>query len=355
MRKVSLDIKTIIIFICVLLKYLIEYKINTYILYSVVLIILFFQFLRIIKSLKNKNEVAKAFFFFILSTISVIVYKDVNLLITYILALVLIGCDVKQFIKKFMISSSIMYVITIILYFLGILNDNYLIRITSTGYIVRHSLGFTHPNSIFMFYIPIVLCAYLLETNRKKFYFIFILLSLLLYNLSLSRTGIYCIVILFILDILKEKINYKKIISWLPLIFFVLSYFIATRFGVSKTDSINVLLSNRPYLWNSIIENASMFTLFGSNVLSEVYLDNFYLAMVYRCGIYSALLYYAILAFGIKNINDSKIFVSILIFMIYGLAESNTLIGSINFTLAILLYSIIHGKFEYGGTINDQK
>ena len=103
MRKVSLDIKTIIIFICVLLKYLIEYKINTYILYSVVLIILFFQFLRIIKSLKNKNEVAKAFFFFILSTISVIVYKDVNLLITYILALVLIGCDVKQFIKKFMI------------------------------------------------------------------------------------------------------------------------------------------------------------------------------------------------------------------------------------------------------------
>ena len=75
--------------------------------------------------------------------------------------------------------------------------------------------------------------------------------------------------------------------------------------------------------------------------------------MVYRCGLFSALLYYFILIKGIKNINNSKIYVSILIFMIYGLAESNTLIGSINFTLVFLLYSIIYNKFEFGGKLND--
>ena len=220
MRKYSVDIKTIVIFICVLLKYLIEYKVNTYILYSVVLIILFFQFLRIINTLKGRSIIGKTFAFLVLSTISVIVYKDVNLLITFILALTLINCDVKEFVKKFMISSSIMYVVTIILYFLGILNDNYLIRMTSGGYITRHSLGFTHPNSIFMYFIPIVLCAYLLEDKKKRFYITFSILSLILYKLSLSRTGIYCIAILFILDLFKDKINYKKIISWLPLLFF---------------------------------------------------------------------------------------------------------------------------------------
>ena len=46
MKKVSLNIKTIIIFVCVLLKYLIEYGVNTYILYSAVIVILFFEFLR---------------------------------------------------------------------------------------------------------------------------------------------------------------------------------------------------------------------------------------------------------------------------------------------------------------------
>mgnify|MGYP004481197525 FL=1 len=353
MKKYSLDIKTIVIFICVLLKYLIEYKVNTYILYSAVLIILFFQFLRILDALKGRKVITKTLIFFILSTISVIVYKDVNLLITFILALTLINCDIKEFLKKFMISSSIMYIVTITLYFLGILNDNYLIRITSEGHIIRHSLGFTHPNSVFMFYIPIVLCAYLVDDKKKRFYIIFSFLSLILYKLSLSRTGIYCIVILFILDFFKDKINYKKIISWLPLLFFGASYFLATKYGVTKNNAISILLSNRPYLWNRIIENANVFTIFGNNVLNEVYLDNFYLAMVYRCGLYSTLLYYFILIMGIKNINNSKVYVSILIFMIYGLAESNTLIGSINFTLAFLLYSIIYNKFELGGKTND--
>lgn len=355
MSKSSLDIKTIVIFVCVLLKYLIEYKVNKYILYAAVFVILFFQFLRTFSSLKGNRVIIKTFIFFAFSSISVMIYKDVNLLITFLLALTLINCDIKDFIKKFMISSSVMYIVTICLYFFGILNDNYLIRITSDGYSIRHSLGFTHPNSIFMFYIPIVLCAYLLENNKKKFYIIFTILSLVLYKLSLSRTGIYCIIILFVLDILKNKLNYKKIIKWIPLVFFCVSYFLAIKYGASKNDSFNIILSNRPYLWNRIIKSANIFTIFGSNVLSDLYLDNFYLAMVYRCGLYSALLYYFILIFGIRNINNNKVYVSILVFMIYGLAESNTLIGSINFTLAFLIFSIIQNKFEFGGIIDDKE
>ena len=71
MKKISFDIKTVIIFICVLLKYLIEYKINSYILYSAVLVILFFQLLITIKSMKGRKKIVKAFIFCILSIISV--------------------------------------------------------------------------------------------------------------------------------------------------------------------------------------------------------------------------------------------------------------------------------------------
>lgn len=355
MKKYSIDIKTIIIFSCVLLKYLIEYKIETQILYFLVLIISLLQLIRMFYVLKGTTIIIKTFVIFIFSAISVIVYKDVNLLITFILALTLINCDFKDFLKKFMVSSLIMYITTITLYFVGILPDNYLIRVTSNGEIIRHSLGFSHPNSIFMYYIPIVLCAYLLDDKKKRFYIIFSILSLILYLLSLSRSGIICIIILFVLDLFKNKINYKKIICWLPLLFFGASYFLAIKYGGTKDNVINVLLSNRPYLWNKIIESVDMFTFFGSDMLNEVYLDNFYLAMMYRCGLYLMFLYYIILIFGIKHISNNKIYVSILIFMIYGLVESNTIIGSINFTLAFLLYSIICNKFDFGGFINDTK
>ena len=72
MRKISLDIKTIVIFICVLLKYLIEYKVNKYILYSTVVVILFFQFLRILKNLKGNNVIIKSVVFLVFSIISTI-------------------------------------------------------------------------------------------------------------------------------------------------------------------------------------------------------------------------------------------------------------------------------------------
>ena len=204
MKKYSIDIKTIIIFSCVLLKYLIEYKIETQILYFLVLIISLLQLIRMFYVLKGTTIIIKTFVIFIFSAISVIVYKDVNLLITFILALTLINCDFKDFLKKFMVSSLIMYITTITLYFVGILPDNYLIRVTSNGEIIRHSLGFSHPNSIFMYYIPIVLCAYLLDDKKKRFYIIFSILSLILYLLSLSRSGIICIIILFVLIIIME-------------------------------------------------------------------------------------------------------------------------------------------------------
>lgn len=355
MDKISLNLNSFIIFMCVLLKYLIEYSIDMYILYFLLFIILIFQFLRILKEFSNGSVIFKSFIFLILSIISVIVYKDVNLLITFVLAISLIKCDIKKFLKIFLVSSIIMFCFTIFLYFLGVLEDNFLLRMTSNGYVIRHSLGFTHPNSIFLFFIPIVLCAYLLFNNKKIFYLLFLVLSLVLYSLSLSRTGFYCIILLFILDSFKDKINYKKFICWLPFIFFMASYYFAIKYGISKSNSVNIFFSNRLYLWNKIIQNASMFTLFGSNVLLDLYLDNFYLAMVYRCGLYFVFLYYYMLIFGIKNIKNKKILVSILIFMIYGLAESNTLIGSVNFTLAFLLGSILQNDYEFGGNIDDKK
>ncbi len=347
MNKTTIDLKSIIIFLCVLFKYLIEYKINTYVLYAIVLIILYFILIRSLLNLTDRKKILLISIFLCVTILNVIIYKDVNLLITLILAMTLINSNFYDFLRKFMISSSVMFIITICLYYLGFLNDNYLIRMTTSGYAIRHSLGFTHPNSVFMYFLPIVLCNYILIEDKKKFYIVFLTLSFILYYISLSRTGIYCVILLFILDKMKNKINMKTIIRYLPIILFFASYLIAIKFGNARNNHINILLSDRPYLWNQIISNLKIFTPFGTNALTEVNLDNFYLSIVYRNGLFNTLIYYFILFFGMKNIRNKKVCVSIIVFMFYGIAESNTIIGSINFTLAILLYSILNREFKY--------
>ena len=242
-------------------------------------------------------SIRKIIIFAVFTCVYVIAYKDVNLVITFLFALLLLKMDFKEFLKKYSIASIVMYVATIILYLIGILKDNALIRYTENGISYRHSLGFTSPNSVFLFFLPIVLSQYILFKNKNKFFFVFGGISIVLYGLSLSRTGMYCIVLLFIIDKILRKINLefiKKIMPIFPLILFISSVLIAIYFGESKHNEFSILLSNRPYLWKQIITNCDIFTLFGSKTQLDVLLDNFYLAIVYRLGLFSVITYYYI-------------------------------------------------------------
>ena len=81
MNKLKINIYHIIIFSLVLFKYLINYGVSNLVLYP---ILLFVSVILLLSLIRKKNNSKKILIFFIIIVIYVFVYKDVNLLISFI-------------------------------------------------------------------------------------------------------------------------------------------------------------------------------------------------------------------------------------------------------------------------------
>lgn len=344
MSKIKINIYYILIFFLIFFKYLINYGANNVILYSILLIVSVALFLSFVnKEGINKKEFHRIILFFVLTIIYVFVYKDVNLLISFIFALSYPKGNEKNFLKVFLISSTVLYFATILLSVLGILSNKTMIRITTNGIRNRYALGFTHPNEVFLYFLPIALSLLCIIKKKKKGLIIILITSSILYLLCQSRTGFFSLSFMYILYILDEK-QLIKLSRIIPILLLIFSFLFAYYYGNDMNNNLNSLLSGRPYFWNIIVKNSSPFTIFGINKLEDVYLDSFYLSIIYRLGIFGTFIYTYIYYKGIKKIRDKNILIACIIFAIYGFTEGNTIIGSINFTLAILINNIIFEK-----------
>lgn len=339
-------LEIIIIFFSILFKYLLSYGISKNLLY------LFIGFICLLIALDIKNikitkkEFGKILIFLIISMYFVIMQQDVNFLISLIFSIIIMKKNNHDFIKIFFISSIILYIVTIILYLLNILPDANMIRYVDGVIQRRYSLGFSHPNEVFLFYLPIVLSGYYLFHHKKLYYIIIILISFILYKLSLCRTGFYTVIIFLILVKIYPQKTIKKSKSYLLknifLIFTVFSILIAYLYGNDLTNNISRLLSGRPFYWNYYITHNKMFTIFGNNKTEGYYLDNFYIYLLVQLGIIGTYIYYKINKISISKLSQDRIFIIILLtFLIYGFTEANVIIGSINFIFAIQIKTIL--------------
>lgn len=339
-------LEIIIIFLSILFKYLVSFEIKKSILY---LLIAFICFL-ILLDLKNlkilKKELIRISIFLCIALFFVIFQQDVNFLISLIFAIIIMKNQDKDFIKIFFFSSIILYLFTIVLYLLEVRPDNVMIRYVEGIIQKRYSLGFSHPNEVFLFYLPIVLSGYYLFSNKKIYYIIMLLASCILYKLSLCRTGFYTVLIFLILSKIYpiKKIAKSNIfvIKNIIFIFTIISLLVAYLFGNELNNTISSLLSGRPYYWNYYLNHNLMFTLLGKNKVEGYYLDNFYIYLLVQLGIIGTYIYHKINKKSIeKMITNRKYIIILLTFLIYGLTEANVIIGSINFIFAIQLKSLL--------------
>lgn len=341
----------ITIFLCIFFKYLITYSIATKYLYVLLLVIIAFTIINIFSIKMYKKEFLLIILFMLISLYFVIFYNDVNFFISVCLAILFLKKDSKTYIKNFLISSIILFLLTILLNKFQLLTSNNMIRKTSDGIKTRYSLGFSHPNEVFLFFLPIALSLYYLS-NKKIVYCGIVVVAYILYTLSYSRTGLVAVLMIFLLDIIIRNNNrYKiqnKIIKLMPymmLIFTIISVIITVIYGKEHTNAISNLFSGRPYYWNYYVENNMLFTLFGKNKVIGNNLDNYYLYILVELGMLSYIIYTIIYYNYFKknsNILERKEIVIALVFFIYGLCEANVIIGSINFLFAKQISDIIN-------------
>ena len=252
---------------------------------------------------------------------------------------------IKDFIKIFTYTSIILYVITIILFLLGFLGNVASQRYVNEYLVERNSLGFMHVNAPFLHFVPIALG--LIYINREKsavhkFITIIVLdiISIVLYNYTLSRTGAIIILLLNIIMIFQKYILDNKVTKYIFKYAFITlgifsTFYIAYKFGNDFTDkSLNRVLSFRPMLALDAIKTYPLKP-FGNAFGERFILDSLYLRVLLGAGYISYMFYTYFQIKTFKYIEKDKyLYLVLIVFTIYQLFE-NVVTYNINFLLTI--------------------
>ena len=338
------NLKKIILILAIafrLFMYIIDTLVgNSYLITISYLMIMLFLFILIIF---NKKYSYKKFIFIvflgIFSSLIFLIYKEDNLFFYFLIAILYEDEDTLKMVKIIFYTSLIMYIIVLILGITDIISSTIAYRNIDGNLDVRRSLGFFNANAVFIYYLPIVLSGYYLFSNVKIFNILVLITATILYFFARSRAG-YIVVCLFILlSLFKNNKIIPKLSKNMFGIMTIISILIAILYGQNSTNTINELLSGRPYFSYYYLENNLVFTFFGNNMINSMILDNFYLRLLVNYGIIGYLVYFYIYRKGSSLLQmDYKLMLCSVIFLIYAFCESS---NPSNFVLIIYMQAIL--------------
>lgn len=328
------------------------YKIGT-------IISLFFLFIKGINTKYTKKEMIHIGLLILLAAALLFISGRPALPMSILILVSSKGINKNDFIKIAFFSSLIAFITVIILGTIGIF-DNIMItmdRLTAEGviHVTRYSLGYYHPNVTYMNFFIIVTLYFLYKNNNiKNYMYIAILaLSIILYQITLSRTGFICLLIILFLSItLKYNIiNRFKCISFLRYLPFILGCGIILLSLLYDGNNqvfiiLDKLFSGRLY-YNNLFLTQMPISILGVDMSilenADLFLDCGYVLLFLSHGIFVFALFMYYTYKILKGINYRTdilfyIIVSVLIYCITEYFLTNILI---NYTL------IYYNKFIF--------
>lgn len=327
--------------------------------YVFLLVSIFFALLNLFRKKYSKKSMRSILLFGVLSAIVCYITGEIDFIYAFLLAMVFMDEEEGDylFIKYYVLSGLILFLITILFGKLGITKSYNAIRRIDGVTIQRSSLGFEHVNAVFKNFFPICLGLYMLFYNKKTskkilLYSVIVLTGYVLYKATNCRTGYIAVILIPIADIIYSRMIKKrnfKIIKYFFIIFTLVSVGIAFAFGKSNNE-VNVLLSNRPILYYEMLTQSNI-TLFGN----ESNVDNTYFWLLYHKGLIVYMLYLLIYMKSVEKLSLSGIFVlPILLFGVYSMFE-NLDVYNYNFLFVIELITILNkNKVKYRWIKNEK-
>lgn len=347
LRKTSLGY--ICIFLLILFRYLSIWQIiSAESRYLLLIAIIGFTIIDLFKNKKIRINSKTSVIIIIISLIDFLMSGEIDIFITGLVSLLFLHeNNDKKLISVFTISSTLLFILTIILNKIGIIQSVTFIRNLDGTIINRDSLGFTNVNQVFLCFFPIITGLYLLIPKNKVLLFsLFIFaICLAIYSKTNSRTGLYSIsIFLIMINVLKNRWIDAKIIPALFVILTILSFTASMLFGKDTNNWLNQALTMRPFLNYTTITTQNI-SLFGADNLK---FDNTYLWLIYRHGIMIYIFYLYIIVKATKNkIMDIRLLNILIVFFIYSLFE-NTLNYAYNIHFMLLtIYSLTDNNMKY--------
>lgn len=359
--KIRFNFNFIIIFLITIFKYLkmqniVSNSISNFIILITLLISAFFLFFKR-KKIRNIN---KNFFIILLivSVLQLVFCWDIDIFLLVLIGILFIeDKDYKNnIIKYYIISLSLIFITTIILYMNGTLSSAYLSRTLEGKIVQRNSLGFVHPNETFFYFFMILLGLYYKCKKKKMFWIIALPTSYILYKITLCRTGFICILLFLIIDLFyPKKLKLNKYMFFIGTIVTI----VLGLLGSNVNNTINDIFNYRPYFYNYAINSKLIFNLIGNNMpliaLNRVgfgTVDNAYFSIILSSGIIFYLFYlYTYYKSGSYLEKDRKLTKIFIILLIYGCSETHILNIGLNFLLIIQICTLL--KKENRGDQND--
>ncbi len=336
---------------------------------AIILIIFIFAcFIYFVCKTMNSVNYLKLLFYTILACFVGFVVEDLAFIMLIALGVCFADKGPKPFLKALYLSIIFFSLQTIIFSAFGIIKDEiFHVWNMETWEILdfeRHSLGFSHPNTVSLF----LFVGYLSLMLYKKTSFWerigLILLTVVIYYLTRSRTGCLCVVILLILDILSDVFKFKGkwryiIVPMFPVLT-ILTYLAAKNY--TNFQSINYLLSGRLSIIFTYLEK-DWLTIFGaSGISSSLYelvpIDNLYMNVLIFQGLPCYLIYlliYVIASYKAAKTNNAKMFFGLLIYFVFSLTEATLMSYSCAIFVALLFITTLGDKYYMDGRLIERK
>ena len=319
---------------------------NKFVLMGYLLLLVIFLSGKIITNKITKKELLKIIILFIVASFSTIFVGEVNLLIAILAATYFLKTDENKIVRYFFITLTSWYILIVFLYLIGILDNNSLIRVSQNEIIMRNSLGFSHVNQTFLYLLPIIFSSYILyfDKHRKKYSIVIFFIATILYLITNCRTGYFSVIVFLILINLKvKKRNHNvNLTSLIFLLFTICSIFITKKYGANGSNTINHILSLRPYYLFYYLNNFSLVTIKGGNFISTIPMDNVYIYLLLEKGIIIYLFYLLVIHYYFSKCEYDKHIENIIYAsLLYGLFEAYIILPSINFVFVLILMKVI--------------
>ena len=351
-------LELISVFLCVIYKILLASNImNTSDKFIYVIIILFFctAILSLLNKKMYKKDFVKLLILGVIGFFSIVMVESVNYVFPIIIASIYYDKEnkeesVKKIIRNFFICLLFGYIFIIFLNLIGILPSHDLIRFKNGTIVTRHSLGFSHPAFVGLYYTFIMFAYFYLKKTNIINVTISIVLSYVIYKICDSRTSLICNYIFIIMMILRNNRNLKKYMPKIsPYLFIIFTIFtIVSSYAYYKYNVVflDEFFSGRLSIYNNIINNYNILKLpFGSKNYENIILDNYYLTIFLYFGYIGYVLWAIFYIKTQKNMSSNIIFLIIqFVILFYGMTDSNVIVSSINFMLSVqflqLLYNV---------------
>ena len=281
--------------------------------------------------------------------ISVFFTRQTTLLPTFLFVVAAKGIDLKKFLKYLFEALFVTVILIILLALMGTIDNPIFQR--SGSDVIRHSLGFLHPNLLGAQILQICGLFLVLKWEKvKTLDFVFILtLAMVSHTFSDSRTSFYLILLMLFLTLLYKglyKIQKQTILDtiikystfFFPAVSILLAHYYQSSHEVFR--SLNDMFTGRLALLHRYYQRYGL-SIFGQPIIINrtQTLDNVYAYLAISFGLLTFLLviiaYYKCIKILIAK-RKTPILISIFVFLVSGLFEVSFFRFTYNYTLVFL-------------------